>query len=82
MSSRISQMKDHYISLDQARYATSIVAKYLYTATVTNFPSDMIFDKTRAYTSDEKFEKLTKESNIHYRFLLYNLFICYLQKYI
>ena len=67
MSSRISQMKDHYISLDQARYATSIVAKYLYTATVTNFPSDMIFDKTRAYTSDEKFEKLSREFNIHYR---------------
>ena len=26
-SIRISQMKDHYISMDQARYATSIVAK-------------------------------------------------------
>ena len=34
MSIRISQMKDHSISVDQARYATSIVAKYLDTATV------------------------------------------------
>ena len=32
-SIRISQMKDHSIYLDQARYATSIVAKYLDTAT-------------------------------------------------
>ena len=28
MSIRISQMKDHSISVDQARYATSIVVKY------------------------------------------------------
>ena len=27
MSIRIPQMKDHYISVDQARYATSIVVK-------------------------------------------------------
>ena len=53
MSIRISQMKDHYISVDQARYATSIVVKYLYTSTVkvstkfykTTFPDDMIFKK-------------------------------------
>ena len=32
MSIRLSQMKDHSISVDQARYATSIVAKYLYNA--------------------------------------------------
>ena len=40
MSIRMSQMKDHYISVDQARYATSIVVKYLDTGTVkvsTNF---------------------------------------------
>ena len=40
MSIRISQLKDNFISVDQARYATSIVAKYLDTATVkvsTNF---------------------------------------------
>ena len=34
MSIRISHMKDHFISVDQARYATSIVAKYFGTATV------------------------------------------------
>ena len=55
LSIRISQLKDHYISVDQARYATSIVAKKLYTVTVkvgtkfykTTFPSDMIFTKKR-----------------------------------
>ena len=34
MSIIISQLKDHSISVDQARYATSIVAKYLDIATV------------------------------------------------
>ena len=53
MSIRISQMRDHSISVDQARYYTSIVEKYLDTDTVkvsTKFyknrsPSDMIFAK-------------------------------------
>ena len=53
MSIRINQVKDHPISVDQARYDTSIVAKYLYTTTVktstkfhkTTFPYDMIFTK-------------------------------------
>ena len=53
MSIQISQLKDHSIYVDQARYATSIVAKYLNTATVkvsTKFykkslPADMIFTK-------------------------------------
>ena len=53
MSIRISQLKDHSISVYRARYATSIVAKYLDTATVklsnkfykTTLPSDMIFTK-------------------------------------
>ena len=53
MSIRISPLKDHSISVDQARYATSIVAKYLDTATVkvsnkfykTRLPADMIFTK-------------------------------------
>ena len=53
MSIRISQMKDHSIYVDQARYATSIVAKYLDTAIFkvstkfykTTFPADMIFTK-------------------------------------
>ena len=31
---RISQIKDHYISVNQDRYATSVVTKYLYTATI------------------------------------------------
>ena len=60
-------MKDHSVSVDQARYATSIVAKSLDTATVktstkvykTNFPCDMIFTKDYAYTSDDQVEKLT-----------------------
>ena len=55
MSIRISQMKDHYISVDQARYSTSIVAKYLYTAKIkvstkfykTKLPADMIFTYRR-----------------------------------
>ena len=60
MSIRISQMKDNSISVDQAIYDTSIVAKYLDTATVkastkfneTTLPSNMIFTKSDASTSD------------------------------
>ena len=62
MSIIVSHMKDHYISVYQDRYATSIVAKYLNTATVnsstkcykTTFPSDTIFTKADTYTSDKK----------------------------
>ena len=62
MSIRISQLKDHYIYVDQARYVTSIVAKYLETATVkvrnkfykTTLPYDMIFTKEDVSTSDEQ----------------------------
>ena len=61
-------MKDHYISVDQARYATSIVDKYLNNATFktsinfnkTNLTSDIIFTKDYASTSDEQVEKLAK----------------------
>ena len=75
MSIRISQLKDHSISVDQARYATSIVTKYLETATVkvsnkfykTTLPDDMIFTKEYVSTSDDQFERLTREYNIHYR---------------
>ena len=75
MSIRTSQMKDHSISVDQDRYATSIVAKYLDTVTVkaskkfykTTLPPDMIFTKSDASTSDEQVEKVTREFNIHYR---------------
>ena len=53
MSIRISQLKDHSISVDQYRYATSIVAKYSETATVkvstkfykTTLTADIIFTK-------------------------------------
>ena len=75
MSIRISHMKDHLISLDQARYATSIVAKYLDTATVkvstifykTTLPFGIMFTKADVSTRDDKVEKLTREFNIHYR---------------
>ena len=83
-------MKDNSIYIDQAIYATSIVAKYLGTATVkistkfynTAFPSDMIFTKADASTSDDHVDKLTREFNIHYSDLLYHLFICYIQEWI
>ena len=75
MPIRIYQTKDNSVSVDQARYATSIVAKYLDTVIFksskrfykTTLPSDMIFTKADAYTNDEKFEKLTREFKIHYR---------------
>ena len=68
MSIRISQLKDHSISVDQARYANSIVEKYFYTATVkvsnnfykTTLPADMIFTKEDVSTSDEQVEKFTR----------------------
>ena len=64
----IPQIKDHSISVDQGRYATSIVAKYFYTATVkvstkfykTALPADMIFIKEDLSTSDEEVENLTR----------------------
>ena len=68
MSIIISQMMDHSIFVDKARYPTSIVAKYLDNDTVkttknfykTNLPSDTIFTKSGASTGDEKIEKLTR----------------------
>ena len=68
MSIIISHLKYHSISLDQARYATSIVANYLDTATVkvsdkfykTKLPADMIFTKEDVSTSDKQIEKLTR----------------------
>ena len=67
-------MKDHYISVDQDRYDTSVVANNLDIYTVntstsfykTTFPSDMIFTKSDASTSDDQVEKLTREFNIQY----------------
>ena len=68
-------MKYHSISVDQGIYDTSIVDKYLDTATVktstkfykTNILSYIIFTKSDAYTNDEQVENLTREFNIHYR---------------
>ena len=75
MTIRISQVKYHSISVDQARYATSIVEKYFDTATVkvitkfykTTLPADMIFTKEDVSTSYEQVDKLTGEYNIQYR---------------
>ena len=68
-------MEDHYLSVDQDIYVTSIVSKYLDTTTVktstkfykTTLRPDMIFTKAYTSTSDEQVEKLTRKSNIHYR---------------
>ena len=67
ISISISKMKGNSISLDQARYDTSIVAKYLDTDTVktskkfynTTLPSNIIFTKYNVSTSDNQVEKLT-----------------------
>ena len=75
ISIRISQLKDHSISVEQDRYASSIVTKYLDTAAVkvstkfykTTLPADIIFTKEDVSTSDEQVEKLNREYNIHYR---------------
>ena len=68
-------MKYHSIYVDQDIYATSIVAKYLDTATVkvgtkfykTTLPADMIFTKEDVSTNDEQVEKLTRALNNYYR---------------
>ena len=68
MSIIIYEIRDHYISVDRARYTTSIIEKYLYTSTVktstkfykTTFPSDMIFTKADESTSYDQVEKLTR----------------------
>ena len=68
MSIIIYRLKYNYISVDQSRYSTYIVAKYLDTATVklstkfykTILPADMIFTKEDLSTSDEQVDKLTR----------------------
>ena len=75
MSIIIYHMNDHSISVDQARHATSIVDKYLDTATVkkstkfyeTTLTSDMIFTKADEYTTDVQLERFTRGLNINYR---------------
>ena len=74
-------MKDHFIFVNQARYATYVIAKYLDNSTVksntdfykTTFPSNMIFTKDDTFTSDEQDDKLTREFNIHYRYCIGSL---------
>ena len=73
LSNVISQFKDYSISVDQYRYATSVLAKYLYTATVntriifykTTFPYDMIFTKDDLSTSEEQVENLTRLLDVY-----------------
>ena len=68
MSIRIYQMKDHSISVDQARCVTYIVVKYLDTATFNAskkfykniFPAGVIFTKYDTFTSDEQVDKLNR----------------------
>ena len=80
---RIYQIEDHSISVDQARYATSIVAKYLDIDTVkvstkfynTTLPYDMIFTKDDTSNSDEKVESLTRKSTFITELVLVHLFI-------
>ena len=63
MSIRISQMKDQSILVDQDRYATTVVSKYIDTVTVKKgtkfykniFPYDMIFTKYDVSTRDDQF---------------------------
>ena len=68
MSIRISHLNYYSILVYQARYATSIVAKYLDNDIVkegtefynTTFPSDMILTKDDASTIDYQVEKFTR----------------------
>ena len=65
----ISQLKDHSISVNQDKYATSVVKDYLDTATIkenpklhkTTLPHDMIFTKEDASISGEKLGVLSIE---------------------
>ena len=73
--------------MDQARYATYVVTRYLDAATIkeqsnfhkTTLPYDIIFTKEYASTSDVQVEVLSIFYNIHYRAcvrsLIYLLFI-------
>ena len=90
MSISISQMNDPSISVDQARYVTSIVDNYLDTYTIktstkfykTTFLSDIIFTKADASTSDEQVKNLTKEFNIQYRcYIVPLIYLLYTRKY-
>ena len=83
-------MKHRSISVDQDRNNTSIVAKYLDTATVktstkfykTTFPYDTVFTKSDVSTSDDQVEKLNKGFNIQYRAFIVSIIYFYLQEHI
>ena len=74
-------MKENSISVDQDRYATSIVANCLDNAKVTTskkfykttLKSDTICTKDDASTSDEQVVKLTWEYNINFRYCIGSL---------
>ena len=65
----ISQLKDHSLSVDQAKYATSVIKDYLDTSTIkenpkfhkTTLPHDMILTKEYASISGEKVGVLSIE---------------------
>ena len=65
MSIHISQLKDYSVSVEQARYATSVVTKYVDTSlvkTIARFynitlPSDITLTKDDVSTSDEHVEE-------------------------
>ena len=69
MSIRISKLKEHSISLDQAIYATYVVENYLDTATIKEnrkfhkitLPHDIVFTKEDASTNDEQVKVLSRE---------------------
>ena len=54
--------------MEQDRYSTAVVSKYLDTSTIkenpkvhkTTLPHDMVFTKEYAYTSDEQVEALSR----------------------
>ena len=61
--------------MDQYIYATSIVAKYLYTATIkensklhkTTLPHDMILTEEDDYICDKQVELFYREYNVYHR---------------
>ena len=73
MSILISQLKDHYISVVQASYATYVVKTYLDASTIkeisnihnTILYNDIIFIKEDASTGDEQVKEFSREYNIH-----------------
>ena len=81
-------MKDHSISVDQTRYDTYILAKYIDTSTVktstkfykTKFTSDMILTNDDVSPSGEEVGNLTREFNINYIDCIVSFIYFYLQE--